>query len=144
MTDGSSASTSLLASARTQLERVFPRGAIVLSVLSLAYFAMGIVRNRVFANTFGAGAELDAYNAAFRIPEIALDVLVAAGLTAPFVPIYTSLRQADGDEPANDFGRTVSRSAPWRVGRRSVGSVVGHVCGDSSVGPLVTKPSRLP
>ena len=47
---------------------------------------MGIIRNRVFANTYGAGAELDAYNAAFRIPEIALDVLVAAGLTAPFVP----------------------------------------------------------
>ena len=42
---------------------------------------MGIVRNRVFANTYGAGAELDAYNAAFRIPEVALDVLVAAGLT---------------------------------------------------------------
>jgi putative peptidoglycan lipid II flippase len=111
MTDGSPASTGLLASARTQLERVFPRGAIILSVLSLAYFAMGIVRNRVFANTFGAGAELDAYNAAFRIPEIALDVLVAAGLTAPFVPIYTSLRQADGDEPANDFGRTVLTGA---------------------------------
>ena len=95
-----------------QVERVVPRGAIVLSVLSLAYFAMGIVRNRIFANTYGAGAELDAYNAAFRIPEIALDVLVAAGLTAPFVPIYSSLRQATGtDEPANDFGRTVLTGA---------------------------------
>jgi putative peptidoglycan lipid II flippase len=72
---------------------------------------MGIVRNRVFANTYGAGAELDAYNAAFRIPEIALDVLVAAGLTAPFVPIYSSLRQADDDEPANEFGRTVLTAA---------------------------------
>jgi putative peptidoglycan lipid II flippase len=73
---------------------------------------MGIVRNRVFANTYGAGAELDAYNAAFRIPEIALDVLVAAGLTAPFVPIFTSLReQAGQDEPANDFGRTVLTGA---------------------------------
>ena len=75
--------------ALTWLDRFVPRGAIVLSVLSFAYFAMGIVRNRVFANTYGAGAELDAYNAAFRIPEIALDVLVAAGLTAPFVPIFT-------------------------------------------------------
>ena len=73
---------------------------------------MGIVRNRVFANTYGAGAELDAYNAAFRIPEIALDVLVAAGLTAPFVPIYSSLRHDDGDDaPANDFGRTVLTGA---------------------------------
>ena len=92
---------------RTLIDRVFPRGAIVLSVLSLGYFATGIVRNRVFANTYGAGAELDAYNAAFRIPEIALDVLVAAGLTAPFVPIYSRLRHDEGDDdrPTTSAGR---------------------------------------
>ncbi|HEV7603923.1 MAG TPA: lipid II flippase MurJ [Candidatus Limnocylindrales bacterium] len=100
-----------VAAIRALFDRVVPRGALVLSVLSLAYFAMGIVRNRIFANTYGAGAELDAYNAAFRIPEIALDVLVAAGLTAPFVPIYSSLRRDAGDEPANDFGRSVLTGA---------------------------------
>ncbi len=96
--------------ARTLIDRVFPRGALILSVLSFGYFVMGIIRNRVFANTFGAGPELDAYNAAFRIPEIALDVLVAAGLTAPFVPIYSSLRRGD-EGAANDFGRTVLTTA---------------------------------
>lgn len=95
---------------RALLDRFVPRGALVLSVLSLAYFGMGIVRNRVFANTFGAGLELDAYYAAFRIPEIALDVLVAAGLTAPFVPIFTTLRQTD-ERAANRFGQTVLTSA---------------------------------
>lgn len=95
---------------RALVDRVFPRGALILSVLSLGYFAMGIVRNRVFANTFGAGPELDAYYAAFRLPEIALDVLIAAGLTAPFVPIYTSLRRRDEDA-ANQFGRTVLTAA---------------------------------
>ncbi len=95
---------------RRLIDRIFPRGALILSILSLGYFATGIVRNRVFANTFGAGSELDAYYAAFRLPEIALDVLVAAGLTAPFVPIFTSLRQ--GDEPAaNRFGQTVLTGA---------------------------------
>ena len=106
---------------RGLLDRVFPRGAILLSVLSLGYFATGIIRNRVFANTYGAGAELDAYNAAFRIPEIALDVLVAAGLTAPFVPIYSRLRHDDGDEPANDFGRTVLTGAVGLMAIASVG-----------------------
>jgi putative peptidoglycan lipid II flippase len=96
--------------ALTWFERFVPRGAVVLSVLSLGYFLMGIIRNRVFANTYGAGPELDAYNAAFRIPEIALDVLVAAGLTAPFVPIFTSLRH-DDETRANDFGRTVLTAA---------------------------------
>ena len=83
---------------------------------------MGIVRNRVFANTYGAGAELDAYNAAFRIPEVALDVLVAAGLTAPFVPIYSRLRHDDGgDAGANDFGRTVLTGA---VGVMTIASIL--------------------
>jgi putative peptidoglycan lipid II flippase len=91
---------------RALVDRIFPRGALILSFLSFVYFLTGIVRNRVFANTFGAGPELDAYNAAFRIPEIALDVLVAAGLTAPFVPIYSSLRR-DDERTANDFARTV-------------------------------------
>ena len=95
---------------RAMIDVVFPRGAIVLSVLSLGYFAMGLVRNRVFANTFGVGPELDAYNAAFRIPEIALDVLVASGLTAPFVPIFTSLRRHD-ENAANTFGQTVLTGA---------------------------------
>jgi len=128
--------TSVIATARGLLDRVFPRGAILLSVLSLGYFATGIIRNRVFANTYGAGADLDAYNAAFRIPEIALDVLVAAGLTAPFVPIYSRLRHDAGDDrSANEFGRTVLTgavalmtvasvliflAAPWLAG------VVGH------------------
>ena len=95
---------------RMLIDRIFPRGALILSVLSFAYFVAGIVRNRIFANTFGAGPELDAYNAAFRIPEIALDVLVAAGLTAPFVPIYTALRH-DDEEGADAFGQTVLTAA---------------------------------
>jgi putative peptidoglycan lipid II flippase len=95
---------------RRLIDRVFPRGALILSVLTFGYFGMGIIRNRALATTFGAGPELDAYNAAFKIPEIALDVLVAAGLTAPFVPIFNGLRQRD-ERAAHDFGRTVLTAA---------------------------------
>lgn len=93
---------------RRLIGRVFPGGAITLSILSLGYFGMGLIRNRVFANTFGAGPELDAYNAAFRIPEIALDILVASGLSAPFVPIFIRLLEGPDDgRRAEAFGRTV-------------------------------------
>ena len=95
---------------RAVMDRFLPRGALVLSFLSLAYFAMGLVRNRVFAQTFGASADLDVYYAAIRVPEIALDVLVAAGLTAPFVPIFSALRRED-EARANQFGRTVLTAA---------------------------------
>ena len=110
MTARGSTDTGPFAWARRTFERFVSRGAILLTVLGLGYFAAGIVRNRVFANTYGAGAELDAYNAAFRIPEIALDVLVSAGLAAPFVPIFTTLRSRD-DRAATEFGRTVITAA---------------------------------
>jgi hypothetical protein len=45
---------------RTLLAVVLPRGAMVLSVLTFAGYAMGLVRDRMFARTFGAGPELDA------------------------------------------------------------------------------------
>ena len=46
-------------------------------------------------------------------------MLVAAGLTAPFVPIYSRLRHDDGDDrSANDFGRTVLTGAVGRDGGR--------------------------
>jgi putative peptidoglycan lipid II flippase len=103
---------------RRLIERFVPRGALVLSVLSLGYFAAGIVRNRVLAAEFGIGSELDAYNAAFRIPEIALDILVGAGLSAPFVPIFVRLLQGardDGSDAdaarAEAFGQSVLTAA---------------------------------
>ena len=98
----------LLAPLRAVLARFLPQGAILLSVLTFAAYFAGLLRDRLFARTFGAGAELDAYNAAFVLPELALDVLVASGLTAPFVPIFSSLRRGDpyGDAAAR-FAQTV-------------------------------------
>ncbi len=94
--------------ARTRVDRFLPRGAILLAVLTFGGYAMGLVRDRIFARTFGAGTELDAYNAAFVLPELALDVLVAGGLTAPFVPIFLGLRErGDGERAAQAFGQTI-------------------------------------
>ncbi|MFN2484005.1 MAG: murein biosynthesis integral membrane protein MurJ [Candidatus Limnocylindria bacterium] len=91
------------------IARFLPGGAVLLSVLTLGSYVMGLVRDRMFARTFGAGAELDAYNAAFVLPELALDVLVASGLAAPFVPIFLQLRREDGG--AEEFGQTILTGA---------------------------------
>jgi putative peptidoglycan lipid II flippase len=67
---------------------------------------MGLLRDRAFARTFGASAELDAYNAALALPELVLGILVTSGLVAAFVPVYSGL--ARDDRPAADaFGRVV-------------------------------------
>ncbi|MBF8290454.1 MAG: murJ 2, partial [Chloroflexi bacterium] len=97
---------SAVIAARSLLARYVPPGALLLATLTFASYAMGLVRDRVFARTFGAGPELDAYNAAFVLPELLLDVLVASGLTAPFIPVYARLLR-DNREAADDFGRTV-------------------------------------
>src|SRR5260221_8420417 len=92
----------------TKLDTLLPSGAILLASLTFGGYAMGLVRDRIFARTFGAGTELDAYNAAFVLPELALDVLVAGGLTAPFVPIFLGLRAGGGGErAAGEFGQTI-------------------------------------
>ena len=99
---------------RRLVDRLVPPGALLLATLSAGYFAAGIVRNRILSNSFGAGPELDAYNAAFRIPEVALNVLVASGLSAPFVPIFSRLLGPDdeaGRAEAEAFGQTVMTAA---------------------------------
>ena len=92
---------------RAVAARVLPQGAILLSILTFAAYAAGLVRDRMFARTYGAGTELDAYNAAFVLPELLLDVLVASGLTAPFVPVFTTLRARRTRRAAPRFAQTV-------------------------------------
>ena len=94
------------AALRPLVARFLPAGGVLLSVLLFGSYALGLVRDRTFARTFGAGPELDAYNAAFVLPELLLDVLVEAGLAAPFIPIFLRLRAVDASE-ADRFARTI-------------------------------------
>ncbi len=91
---------------RPIVARFLPQGALLLAVVTFGSYVMGLVRDVVQARTFGASAELDAYLAAFAIPEIALGVLVASGLSAPFVPIFLSLRTRD-ERAAQEFAGTI-------------------------------------
>ena len=83
-----------------------PRGAILLSVLTFGSYLMGLVRDRILTRTFGAGEELDAFNAAFVIPELSLGIVVASGVAAPFVPIFSGLRR-ENEPGAQAFGQTI-------------------------------------
>jgi putative peptidoglycan lipid II flippase len=89
-----------------RLRAILPKGAVLLSALTFTSYVMGLLRDRTFARTYGAGIELDAYNAALIVPELVLDVLVIAGLSAAFVPIFSrSLHERA--EAATAFSRTV-------------------------------------
>lgn len=101
------------------IERFLPRGAIVLSVLVFGNYLLAYGRNFVFARTYGAGAELDAYNAAFIIPELTLGVLVASGLAAPFVPLFVGLKRED-PAAAEAFGQTILTGAVVVMGAAAI------------------------
>ena len=88
------------------LVTALPTGAVVLSIVTFGSYAMGLFKDRMLAHLFGAGPELDAYIAAFKVPELALDVLVFGGLVAPFVPLFLGLK-GEAEEQAQKFARTV-------------------------------------
>ena len=100
---------------RHLLDRYVPRGAILLSVLTFGSYLMGLVRDRILTRTFGAGADLDAFNAAFVIPELSLGIVVASGVAAPFVPIFSGLRREQEPE-ALAFGQTILTLAVIAMG----------------------------
>jgi len=66
-------------------------GAAIISMASLASRFLGVIRDRVLAAEFGAGAELDMYYAAFRIPDLIYNLVILGALSAGFIPIFTSL-----------------------------------------------------
>jgi putative peptidoglycan lipid II flippase len=64
----------------------------------LASRLAGLVRQRVFSHYFGTAAEADAFNAAFRIPNILQNLLGEGVLSASFIPVYARLRAIDEHE----------------------------------------------
>ncbi len=108
------------AALRPFVARFLPAGGVLLSVLLFGSYALGLVRDRTFARTFGAGPELDAYNAAFVLPELLLDVLVEAGLAAPFIPIFLRLRAVGDGSEADRFARTILSAAVAIMGAAAV------------------------
>ncbi|MCX7617190.1 murein biosynthesis integral membrane protein MurJ [Tepidiforma sp.] len=57
---------------------------------------LGIVRTIVIANAFGASPELDAYNVAFRIPDLIFQVLAGATLGSAFIPVFARKFEREG------------------------------------------------
>jgi len=50
--------------------------AFIIGFASLASRLVGVLRDRVLASTFGAGHDLDAYYAAFRVPDFLYNLII--------------------------------------------------------------------
>ena len=103
------------------------RRAGVVSVAVLASRVLGLVREQVFAVSFGAGRVLDAYVTAFRIPNLLRDLFAEGALSAAFVSTFTQRARTNGEarglatrQPGRQRarGRASGRSACWASGAR--------------------------
>jgi putative peptidoglycan lipid II flippase len=73
------------------------RAASTISLFTLASRVSGLARDVVIASVFGAGAPLDAFLVAFRIPNLLRRLFGEGAFSQAFVPTLAHLRAGEGD-----------------------------------------------
>lgn len=79
------------------------RSAGIVSIAVMFSRIMGLVREQVYAYYFGAGFLNDAYQVAFRIPNVLRDLFAEGALSAAFVKVFT------------DYQVNKSEKETWRL-----------------------------
>jgi putative peptidoglycan lipid II flippase len=74
------------------------KAASTVSLWTLLSRVTGLVRDQLIAAAFGASALTDAFNVAFRIPNLLRRLFGEGAFSAAFVPILASTREREGDE----------------------------------------------
>lgn len=96
-----------------------PKGSTSLVLLSAASYVAGLFRDRILAHTFGASRALDAYSAAFLLPDFLFNLLVASGIAAAVVPLVHELLQKD-EQKVNAYMSTVLTLSVMVMGAASI------------------------
>ena len=65
------------------------RSAGLIGAATMTSRILGLVREQVMAYLFGAGNAVDAFNVAFRIPNLVRDFFAEGVMSAAFVPTFT-------------------------------------------------------
>jgi putative peptidoglycan lipid II flippase len=90
------------------------RSAGLIGVATMASRLLGVARETVLASLFGASQTpaMDAFNVAFRVPNLVRDLFAEGAMTAAFVPTFTRTLQARG------------RDAAWRLGNLVINALL--------------------
>lgn len=89
-------------------KRAILSSTLILALSSLVSRILGVVRDHIFAGRFGAlngGGifDLDAYYAAFRIPDLLFQILIIGAVATAFVPIFSDHYHNNEKEKAWKF-----------------------------------------
>lgn len=87
--------------------RVLVTASLILTVAALASRLLGWIRLLVIGSQFGASRELDAYFAAFRIPDAIFQLVVAGALSAALIPVFAGYRARGQDREAWQLASSV-------------------------------------
>ncbi len=71
-----------------RLQNTVAGGAIIIALFSIFSRLLGLLRDRFLSSSFGAGQVLDAYYAAFRLPDLVFNTLVLGAFSSAFIPVF--------------------------------------------------------
>jgi putative peptidoglycan lipid II flippase len=100
------------------------RAASTVSLLTLASRVTGLAREVMIAAQFGAGAWTDAFNVAFRIPNLLRRLFAEGAFSQAFVPLLAATRSRDGDEATHSLIDAVATVLFWVLGLTCVVGVL--------------------
>ncbi len=81
--------------------------ALLLGASQLASRGLGVVREMVLAWQVGAGPDVDAYRAAFQLPDLLNHFLAVGAIATAFIPLFQRARERGGLEAAERLFQVV-------------------------------------
>ena len=105
---------------------------------------LGVVREQVLASLFGAGDAMDAYNVAFRIPNLLRDLFAEGAMSAAFVPTFTQQLTVNGKAGAWRLAHNVITALVIVTGTLSLlGMVLAHPLAAALASSFASVPGKL-
>ena len=101
------------------------KSASVVSLFTLASRVTGLARELLIASWFGASALTDAFNVAFRIPNLFRRLFAEGAFSQAFVPVLASTRQTAGDEATHRLVQHVATLLFWVLVLTCIAGVLG-------------------
>ncbi|GAB4400149.1 MAG: murein biosynthesis integral membrane protein MurJ [Rhodoferax sp.] len=101
------------------------KSASLVSLLTLASRVTGLVRELLMASVFGASAMTDAFNVAFRIPNLFRRFFAEGSFSQAFVPVLAASLASDGPERTRRIVDQVATIMVWVLLALSVLGVLG-------------------
>jgi putative peptidoglycan lipid II flippase len=101
------------------------KAASTVSLLTLASRITGLVRDLLMASMFGANALTDAFNVAFRIPNLFRRLFAEGAFSQAFVPVLAAARQQQGEEATRSLIDAVATVLAWVLVLTCIAGVLG-------------------